>query len=623
MNHTTRKQHSQITAQGTTNNTKVASLASGSVISQDLIRNFCIIAHIDHGKSTLADRLLEMTDTVNKRDMKNQLLDRMDLEREKGITIKLQPVRMQYRGFELNLIDTPGHVDFSYEVSRSLQACEGALLVVDASQGIQAQTLANVYLAMEQDLTIIPILNKIDLPASDVQRVTAEVVSLLGCRKEDVLLISAKTGQGVEAVLEKIITDIPAPKAKNGGATRALIFDSYYDDYRGVVLYVRVFNGYIPKNGEITMMATGTDGIALEVGALKPDMTPTPNLHEGEIGYIVTNFKSTREAKVGDTVTLTNKKAQHPLPGYKNVQPFVYAGFFPDSNENYNLLKDAIEKLSLSDSALSSESENSPVLGYGMRVGFLGLLHMDIIKERLEREYGLGLIITNPSTDYHVVLRNGQELAIRSASDLPDPANISEIKEPWIKGEIVVPKQYLGSVIKLIASKRGLQKNTSYVDELAVLNFEAPLANLLTDFYDQLKSVTSGYGSFNYELAEYRAEDLVRLDFYVAGKIVETLSVMVHRTEALSLGRQTVEKLKEVIPRQNFKVSLQAAIGGKFIAREDISAYRKDVTAKLYGGDITRRKKLLEKQKRGKARSKKFGNVEIPPEAFTVMLKRN
>lgn len=592
-------------------------------MTQDHIRNFCIIAHIDHGKSTLADRLLELTNTVAKRDMKNQLLDRMDLEREKGITIKLQPVRMEYRGFELNLIDTPGHVDFSYEVSRSLQACEGAILVVDASQGIQAQTLANVYLAMEQDLKIIPVLNKIDLPAADVERVSAEVISLLGCKKEDILLISAKNGKGVDAVLDKIVEHIPAPVGEMGAQARALIFDSYYDDYRGVILYVRIFNGQIPKGAEITMMATHTDGIALEVGALNPEMHAMPKLSEGEIGYIVTNLKSTREAKVGDTVTLTARKADKPLPGYKDVQPFVYAGFFPDSNENYNLLKDAIEKLSLSDSALRFEPENSPVLGFGMRVGFLGLLHMDIIKERLEREYGIGLIITNPSTDYHVILQNGQQLDIRSASDLPDPATILEIKEPWIKGEVVVPKQYLGAVIQLVSGKRGLQKNTSYVDELAVLDFEAPLANLLTDFYDQLKSVTSGYGSFNYELADYRAEDLVRVDFYVAGEIVEVLSIMVHRSESHSLGRQVVEKLKDVIPRQNFKVSLQAAIGGKFIAREDISAYRKDVTAKLYGGDVTRRKKLLEKQKRGKARAKMFGNVEIPSEAFTVMLKRD
>ncbi len=598
-------------------------------MSQDHIRNFCIIAHIDHGKSTLADRLLEITGTVQQRDMKAQLLDKMDLEREKGITIKLAPVRMEHDGHQLNLIDTPGHVDFSYEVSRSLQACEGALLVVDASQGIQAQTLANVYLAMEQDLTIIPVLNKIDLPAADVERVSAEVIELLGCKKEDILHISAKTGQGVDKVLERIILDIPSPqigqqgKAVRDPETRALIFDSYYDDYRGVILYVRLVDGAINKNSAIHMMATGTDGIALEVGALTPSMSPLAKLGSGEIGYVVTNLKSTREARVGDTVTLVAHKAQQALPGYKDVKPFVYAGFFPQSNEEYNLLKEAIEKLSLSDSALQFEPESSPVLGFGMRVGFLGLLHMDIVRERLEREYDLGLIVTNPSTDYHVVLTSGEELDIRSASDLPDVAQIQEIKEPWIVGEIVVPKAYVGAVLQLITSKRGLQKNLSYVDELTVVTFEAPLANLLTDFYDQLKSVTSGYGSFNYELADYRTEDLVRIDFYVAGEIVEALSVMAHRSEAQSLGREVVGKLKEVIPRQNFKVALQAAIGGKFIAREDLSGYRKDVTAKLYGGDVTRRKKLLEKQKKGKARMKRFGQVDIPAEAFTVMLKRD
>lgn len=593
-------------------------------MDQGHIRNFCIIAHIDHGKSTLADRLLELTGTVEKRQMRAQLLDRMDLEREKGITIKLQPVRMDYKGFQLNLIDTPGHVDFSYEVSRSLEACEGALLVVDASQGIQAQTLANVYLALAADLTIIPVLNKIDLPAADVERVSAEVVSLLGCKKEDILHISAKTGQGVEEVLERVINNVPAPSGGDGEASRALIFDSYYDDYRGVILYVRIKSGAVKKNDAITMMATGAQGLALEVGALKPDMSALGSLSTGETGYIVTNLKTTREAKVGDTVTLTARPAQQALPGYKDVKPFVYAGFFPDSNENYQLLKDAIEKLSLSDSALQFTPENSPVLGFGVRVGFLGLLHMDIVRERLEREYNLELVVTNPSTDYQLTLLGGQQVDIKSAADLPNPATIAEIREPWIKGEVVVPKDYVGAVIQLISSKRGLHKNLSYVDaQLAVIVFEAPLANLLTDFYDQLKSATSGYGSFNYELDDYRAEDLVRLDFYVAGEIVEALSVMTHRSEAQRLGRDTVEKLKDVIPRQNFQVSLQAAIGGKFIAREDISAFRKDVTTGLYGGDVSRKKKVLAKQAKGKKRMKRFGKVDIPAEAFTVMLKRN
>lgn len=593
-------------------------------MNQDHIRNFCIIAHIDHGKSTLADRLLELTGTVDKRDMKAQLLDKMDLEREKGITIKLAPVRMKYKDYELNLIDTPGHVDFSYEVSRSLEACEGAILVVDASQGIQAQTLANVYLALAADLTIIPVLNKIDLPAADVERVSAEVISLLGCKKEDILHVSAKTGEGVEAILDRVIEEVPSPSGNSESETRALIFDSYYDDYRGVILYVRVVDGQIAKNSQIKMIATAAEGIALEVGALKPDMVAGKQLTAGEIGYIVTNLRSTREAKVGDTVTLTKSSATSGLAGYKDVKPFVYAGFFPESNEYYQELKEAVEKLSLSDSALQFEPENSPVLGFGVRIGFLGLLHMDIVRERLEREYDLDLIVTNPSTDYQISLLNGDELDIKSAADLPDVSKIKEIREPWIKGEVVVPKDYVGAVIQLISTKRGLQKNLSYVDEqLAVVTFEAPLANLLTDFYDQLKSVTSGYGSFNYELDNYRAEDLVRVDFYIASEMVPSLSIMVHRSESVSVGRTTVEKLKEVIPRQNFQVALQAAIGARFIAREDLSGFRKDVTAKLYGGDVTRRKKLLEKQKKGKARMKRFGKVDIPAEAFTVMLKRD
>jgi GTP-binding protein LepA len=589
----------------------------------DRIRNFCIIAHIDHGKSTLADRLLELTGTVNKRDMKAQMLDKMDLEREKGITIKLAPVRMMYKDYEFNLIDTPGHVDFSYEVSRSLEACEGALLVVDATQGIQAQTIANVYLAMQAELTIVPVLNKIDLPAADVVKVSAEIVSLLGCKPEDIIHISAKTGQGVDKVLDAIADTLPSPKPSTAPETRALIFDSYYDDYRGVILYLRVFDGAINKGGNLRVMATGVNGLALEVGCLKPDMSPLGSLNEGEIGYIVTNLKSTREAKVGDTVTLSANPSSDPLPGYRDVQPFVYAGFFPESNEQYQDLKDAIEKLSLSDSALQFEPENSQVLGFGVRIGFLGLLHMDIVRERLEREYNLNLVVTNPSTDYKVIMLNNNEIDIKSASDLPDPAQIKEIKEPWISGEVVVPNEYIGPVIQLISSKRGLQKNISYVEDQALINFEAPLANLLTDFYDQLKSLTSGYGSFNYELKDYRAQDLVRLDFYVSGEIVGALSIMVHRTESQALGRQVVEKLKEIIPRQNFQVALQAAIGGKFIAREDISAYRKDVTSGLYGGDVSRKKKVLAKQAKGKKRLKRFGKVDIPAEAFTVMLKRD
>lgn len=592
-------------------------------MKQEKIRNFCIIAHIDHGKSTLADRMLELTDTVEKRDMKSQLLDSMELEREKGITIKLTPVRMQYREYDLNLIDTPGHVDFSYEVSRSLQACEGAILVVDASQGIQAQTLANVYLAMGQDLTIIPVLNKVDLPAADIPRVSKEIINLLGCEEEDIIKISAKTGLGVPDVLDAVVERIPSPVGESEAPARALIFDSYYDEYRGVILYVRVFDGSIQKGDSIEMLATGAHGIALEVGALSPSMIPHPEIKTAEIGYIVTNLKTTREAKVGDTVTVKRSRAEAPLPGYKNVQPFVYAGFFPVSNEDYNELKEAIEKLSLSDSALQFEPENSPVLGFGVRIGFLGLLHMDIIRERLEREYNLDLVVTNPSTDYVVKLTTGEVLDIKSAADLPEMSKVETISEPWVNGEIIVPKPYLGGVLQLIVGKRGKQKNLSYIDERALVSFEAPLANLLTDFYDQLKSVTSGYGSFNYELAGYHEEDLVRVDFYVAGEIVDALSVMAHRSEAEGIGREVVKKLKDVIPRQNFQVSLQAAIGARFIAREDLSAFRKDVTTGLYGGDVSRKKKVLAKQAKGKKRMKRFGKVDIPSEAFTVMLRRD
>lgn len=590
---------------------------------QKHIRNFCIIAHIDHGKSTLADRMMEITSTVEKRDMKSQLLDSMDLEREKGITIKLAPVRMRYSDHDLNLIDTPGHVDFSYEVSRSLAACEGAVLVVDASQGIQAQTLANVYLALAADLTIIPVLNKIDLPAADVPRVSAEIINLLGCDESDILKISAKTGEGVTDVLDAIISRVAPPQGLESQPTRALIFDSYYDDYRGVILYTRVVDGAIKKGDTIEMLATQANGLALEVGSLSPQMKPDTEIATGQIGYIVTNLKTTRDARVGDTVTVKRSRADVQLPGYQHVKPFVYAGFFPVSNEDYNELKEAVEKLSLSDSALQFEPENSPVLGFGVRIGFLGLLHMDIIRERLEREYNLDLVVTNPSTDYQVTLSNGEELDIKSASELPDVSKVKEIREPWIKGEIVVPQDYIGSVIQLIVSKRGRQKNLSYIDERALISFEAPLANLLTDFYDQLKSVTSGYGSFNYELDEYRVEDLVRVDFYVSGEMVDSLSIMVHRSESQAIGREVVKKLKEVIPRQNFQVSLQAAIGGKFIAREDLSAYRKDVTGYLYGGDVSRKKKLLAKQAKGKKRMKRFGKVDIPSEAFTVMLKRD
>ena len=609
------------------------------------IRNFCIIAHIDHGKSTIADRMMELTGTVSKREMQSQLLDSMELEREKGITIKLAPVTMEWKGYVLNLIDTPGHVDFSYEVSRSLQAVESAVLVVDATQGIQAQTLANVYLAIEQDLTIIPVINKVDLPAADVEGVAAQIMNLLGCKRSDIIEASGKTGLGVEKILDRIIEVKPeffssvtrgapvgAPAAlrlyssKNSGLTsltRALIFDSYFDDYRGVVLYVRIFEGEIRKNAEILMMAEETKGLALEVGVLTPKMTPRESLRAGEIGYIVTNLKTTREARVGDTVTLVSSPATEALPGYKDVLPFVYAGFFPVSNDQYKDLKEAIEKLALSDSALRFEPENSPVLGFGLRIGFLGLLHMDIIRERLEREFGLDLIVTNPSTNYEVVLNNGEMMVIRSAGDLPDVSEVREIREPWVKGEIILPKEMIGGVLDLINKKRGHQTNLSYIEGRAVIDFEAPMANLLTDFYDQLKSATSGYASFNYEINGYRAEDLVRVDFLVAGHRIDALSVMAHRSEADGIGREVTKKLKEVIPRQNYEVALQAAIGARIIARETIGAYRKDVTVKIHTGDRDRKAKLLEKQKKGKARMKRFGKVDIPSEAFTVMLKRD
>ena len=661
------------------------------------IRNFCIIAHIDHGKSTLADRMMELTGTVEKREMKSQLLDSMELEREKGITIKLTPVTMKWKDYILNLIDTPGHVDFSYEVSRSLQAVETAILVVDATQGIQAQTLANVYLAIEQDLKIIPVINKVDLPAADVPGVAAQIMNLLGCSREEIIEVSGKTGLNVEKVLDAIISEGVSPtvaesafpsagleflstsytgtpaepslrdepvgsvrniRVKNPNqdmlqgkqssavagkvsseVTRALIFDSYFDDYRGVVLYVRVFEGEIKKNAEILMMAAGAKGVALEVGILTPKMTPRESLRAGEIGYIVTNLKTTREAKVGDTVTLMKGaevkredekvtifrggKVMEALPGYKNVLPFVYAGFFPVSNDQYKDLKEAIEKLSLSDSALRFEPENSPVLGFGLRIGFLGLLHMDIIRERLEREFKLDLIVTNPSTNYEVLMNNGEIIEIKSAASLPDPNEILEIREPWVKGEIILPKGMIGNVLNLINEKRGRQTNLSYIEERAVIDFEAPMANLLTDFYDQLKSATSGYASFNYELNGYQAEDLVRVDFLVAGHKMDALSVMAHRSEADGIGREVTKKLKEVIPRQNYEVALQAAIGSRIIARETIGAYRKDVTVKIHTGDRDRKAKLLEKQKRGKARMKRFGKVDIPSEAFTVMLKRD
>lgn len=591
---------------------------------QTHIRNFCIIAHIDHGKSTLADRMLEITGTVQKREMKEQLLDQMDIERERGITIKLQPVRMAWQGTTLNLIDTPGHVDFSYEVSRSLQACEGAVLVVDATQGIQAQTLANVYLAIEANLHIIPVINKIDLPAAEPDRVAAEVANLIGCDADQVMRISAKDGIGVDKLLDRIVEEVPAPNGNTQANTRALIFDSIYDEYRGVILYVRVIDGNIKKGAQLHFMAGQNNGLALDVGHFSPAMQPDPQLACGQIGYIVTNLKASSEARVGDTVTLQPSPASEPLPGYKKVMPFVFAGIYPVSATDYPGLKEALAKLSLNDSALSYSQENSSVLGFGFRVGFLGLLHMEIVKERLEREHDIDLVVTNPSVDYIVQTQSGDKVHLQSASELPDPTQIATIEEPWIKGEIITPSEYMGPLLKLINSLRGQQRNLSYIDEnVALIEFAAPLANMLVDFYDQLKSITSGYGSFNYDFWEYKPEDLVRVDYLVGGERVDSLSMIVHRSEALSVGRRVVAKLQKVIPRQLFEVSLQAAIGGKIIAREDVKALGKNVTAKLYGGDISRKKKLWAKQKAGKKKMKMIGKVEIPSEAFMVLMQKN
>lgn len=588
------------------------------------IRNFCIIAHIDHGKSTLADRMLELTGTVERRAMQAQLLDSMELEREKGITIKLQPVRMSWRGHELNLIDTPGHVDFSYEVSRSLAACEGAILIVDAAQGIQAQTLANVYLALEANLTIIPVINKIDLPAAEPERVAREIAGLVGCEPDEVIRISAKDGTNVELVLDQVVEQIPAPAGTLNKPLRALIFDSVYDEYRGVILYIRVVDGQLTSGQNLKLISSSAQTLAVEAGYFKPQKVAQKYLQCGEIGYIVTNLKSIEQARVGDTVTDAKTPAIESLPGYKKVKPYVYGGFFPTSGEDYKVLKDALEKLKLNDSSLEYSPENSKVLGFGFRLGFLGLLHLEIIKERLEREFGLSLVVTNPSVDYELTLTDGTELTVKSAAEMPEVAKITEIREPWIKGEIIVPTTYLGSIIQLVISLRGVQKGLSYIDEsLALVSFEAPLSNILTDFYDQLKSLTAGYGSFNYELADYRPQNLVRLDILVGGELVDNLSLIVHRSEADRIGRSVTEKLKSAIPRQQFEVSLQAAIGAKVIARETISALRKNVTAKLYGGDVSRKNKLLDKQKKGKAKMKRIGKVDIPPEAFMVLVKKD
>lgn len=586
------------------------------------IRNFCIIAHIDHGKSTLADRLLEITGAVSARDMKAQLLDTMELEREKGITIKLQPARMQWKDHELNLIDTPGHVDFSYEVSRSLEAVEGAILVVDASQGIQAQTLANVYMAIEAGLTIIPVMNKIDLPAAEPERVAQEIGNLLGVDPASIGKISAKTGEGVPELLDRIVAEVPAP-AIDEGSTRALIFDSVFDGYRGVILYVRLMSGSIPKNAEITLMQSGSESLALEVGHLAPARVEDDRLEPGQIGFITTNIKSVQFARVGDTVTLTARQAEEPLPGYKKVQPLIFASFYPTSQEEYPKLKDSLEKLALNDASLSYAPETSAALGFGVRIGFLGLLHLEIIKERLEREFDLDLIVTSPSVSYEVERTNGETEMIEQASALPDQSQIATIAEPWVKGEIVTPSDYIGAVLGLIVEARGKQTKLEYLDQSrAVVGFEAPLAEIITDFYDALKSQSSGFASLTYDWDRYEVGDLVRVDILLAGERVDSLGAIVARSKADNYGRALCEKLKDLIPRQNFEVAVQAAIGSKFIARETIKALRKDVTAKLYGGDVSRKKKLLQKQKKGKARMKQIGKVSIPSSVFMDLIKR-
>ena len=602
------------------------------------IRNFCIIAHIDHGKSTLADRLLEVTGTIAKREMKNaQMLDMMELEQERGITIKLTPVRMewQYQGqnYILNLIDTPGHVDFTYEVSRSLAACEGAILVVDATQGIEAQTLANCYMALEHDLKIIPVLNKIDLPSADVEKYAQEIENTLAIPKEDIIAISAKEGTNVESVLEAVVKRLGPPRdSAEGEETKALIFDSVYDTYKGVVAYVRVFSGNIRRGDKVVYLHSRQEVEVVEVGYFKPKYVQADQLRTGEVGYVVTGFKDVSEARVGDTVWRSGAHRIEsfeaiPLAGYKEVKPFVFASIYCVNGDDYPLLRDALQKLQLSDSAISFEPEQSTALGFGFRTGFLGLLHMEIVQERLEREYNLDLVVTAPSVSY-VVVQKGKdgvrnEKMILSPSDLPDPATIEEIREPWVKVELLFPKEYMGVVMKLVQDKRGLQKNYSYIDaNRVILMAEMPLASIVVDFFDTLKSVTSGYGSMNYEFIEFRRGDLVRLDIRVAGENVDALASIVYRPDAHQIGMATAKRLKELIPRAQFEIAIQAAIGGKVVARESISAMRKDVTAKLYGGDRTRKDKLLKKQKEGKKRMKMIGRVEVPQEAFLAILKK-
>ncbi len=594
---------------------------------RDHIRNFSIIAHIDHGKSTLADRLIEMTGTLSKREMEDQILDSMSLERERGITIKDQAVQLDYKAkdgndYILNLIDTPGHVDFSYEVSRALAACEGALLVIDATQGIEAQTLANVYLAMDHDLEIIPVINKIDLPSADVPLVEKEIEDVLGIDKNDCVLCSAKTGLGVDQVLEAVVKRVPPPKGDPAAPLQALIFDSKFDAYKGVMLYVRVVNGCLKKGMSIRLMATGKVYEVTEVGVFKPAMVNVTELGEGQVGFLAASIKTVKDARVGDTVTDNNRPAKEPLPGYRKATPMVYCGLYPVENSDYDNLRDALEKLQLNDASLTFEPETSTALGFGFRCGFLGLLHMDVIKERLEREYNLTLITTAPNVIYEVVKTNGDIEMVDNPSQFPNPTVIEHVEEPFVNATIIVPKDFVGPIMELSQEKRGEYQNMTYLDENRVMiHYALPLSEIIFDYFDRLKSVSRGYASLDYELSGYRASDMVKVDILLNGDPVDALSAIVHRDRAQYWGRALVEKLRKLIPRQLFEIPIQAAIGSKIIARENVSALRKDVLAKCYGGDITRKRKLLEKQKAGKKRMKQVGSVELPQEAFMAILK--
>ena len=592
------------------------------------IRNFSIIAHIDHGKSTLADRLIEMTGVLSKREMEDQVLDNMDIEKERGITIKSQAVRMKYKAkdgntYEFNLIDTPGHVDFNYEVSRSLAACDGAILVVDASQGVEAQTLANVYLALDNNLEILPVINKVDLPNARPDEVKNEIEDIIGIPAQDAPCISAKTGLNVEQVLERIVTDIPAPTGDETAPLQALIFDSIYDNYQGAIAYVRIKNGTVKVGDRIRLMASGKTFTVTEVGYFEPgSYSPTNQLIAGEVGYIAASIKSLSDIRVGDTITVDDRPAEKPLPGYKKVNPMVYCGLYPVDGSDYENLKVALEKLQLNDAALEFEPETSAALGFGFRCGFLGLLHLEIIEERLDREFDLSLITTSPSVIYKVYKTDGTMIEIYNPADLPPADEISRIEEPFVEAEILTPKEFVGNIMEICQNRRGIYVDMKYLDTTRVtLVYELPLNEIIYDFFDKLKSKTKGYASFDYELKEYRPSSLVKLDILVNGENVDALSFIVHRDSAYERGKKMIEKLKEVIPRQLFTIPLQAAIGGKIIARETISAMRKDVLAKCYGGDVTRKKKLLEKQKRGKKKMREIGNVEIPQEAFLSVLK--